>query len=108
MSSVAVMDVDLLYVPDCPNRERVRQRLGEALGAAGIAATIREIEIPTAEAAEAAGMHGSPTVLIDGRDPFATDGPVASMSCRLYRTSGSLDGAPSVRQLIDALAKLDG
>lgn len=97
------MDVDILYVPDCPNRQRARQRLDQALTAAGVAATVREREISTAEAATGAGMRGSPTVLIDGRDPFADGAAVASLSCRLYRSNGSFDGAPSIHQLIAAL-----
>ena len=28
------------------------------------------------------GMHGSPTILIDGIDPFAVPGQPASVSCR--------------------------
>ena len=50
------------------------------------------------------GMHGSPTILIDGIDPFAVPGQPASVSCRLYRDSdGRADGAPSVRQLRRAI-----
>jgi hypothetical protein len=49
-------------------------------------------------------MHGSPTILVDGVDPFAGPGAAASLSCRLYRNSeGRADGAPSVRQLRRAI-----
>ena len=34
--------------------------------------------------AAAAGSHGSPTVLIDGHDPFTAAGIAASVSCRLF------------------------
>jgi hypothetical protein len=45
-------------------------------------------------------MHGSPTLLIDGRDPFAQPGAQASVSCRLYRgADGRASGAPSVTEL---------
>jgi len=97
------MDVDILYVPDCPNRQRARRHLDRALAAAGVAATVRETEISTGEAAAVAGMRGSPTVLIDGRDPFVEGGEAASVSCRLYRSEGSFDGVPSVHQLVAAL-----
>jgi hypothetical protein len=47
---------------------------------------------------------GSPTLLIDGVDPFAAPGEPASLSCRLYRLpDGSLDGVPSLDQLRAAL-----
>jgi hypothetical protein len=46
------------------------------------------------------GMHGSPTILVDGVDPFAEPGQPGTVSCRLYRDSdGRVDGAPSVSQL---------
>jgi hypothetical protein len=50
------------------------------------------------------GMHGSPTLLIDGADPFAEPGQPPSMSCRLYRDeNGQLSGAPSLGQLRQAI-----
>ena len=45
-------------------------------------------------------MHGSPTLLIDGVDPFAAPGRPSSLSCRLYRdATGHADGAPPVDAL---------
>ena len=38
---------------------------------------------PLREEAARYGMQGSPTILIDGRDPFAEPGAAASLSCRL-------------------------
>jgi hypothetical protein len=50
------------------------------------------------------GKHGSPTLLIDGADPFAEPGQTPTMSCRLYRDeNGQLSGAPSLRQLRQAI-----
>jgi len=49
-------------------------------------------------------MHGSPTVLVDGRDPFAAPGTPASVSCRLYQDEGGrAQGAPSLTRLRQAL-----
>ena len=59
-----------------------------------------------ADEAEAAsrGMHGSPTILINGADPFAEPGQPASMSCRLDRGSdGRISGLPSAGQLRQAI-----
>ena len=51
-------------------------------------------------------MHGSPTILVDGIDPFAEPGQPASVSCRLYRHgNGQVDGAPSVSQLRQAIGE---
>jgi hypothetical protein len=45
-------------------------------------------------------MTGSPTLLLDGRDPFARAGQEPAISCRLYRDADGRSGpAPSVAQL---------
>ena len=54
--------------------------------------------------AAASGMHGSPTLLIDGVDPFGPPDQRPSLSCRLYRdAAGRPAGAPSVAALRQAL-----
>lgn len=60
----------------------------------------RQVVHDTAAAA-ATGMAGSPTLLIDGIDPFAGDpAPAPSLSCRLYRDQdGAVHGCPSLAQL---------
>ena len=97
------MDIEILTVPDCPHRDRVIDRLREALEVTGVAADVRHTSIETDQAARARGMHGSPTILIDGRDPFATAATTPSLSCRLFRTDDGHDGAPTTGQLVDAL-----
>ena len=50
-------------------------------------------------------MHGSPTLLVDGTDPFAVPGQPPSLSCRLYRdAAGRMSGAPTVEALRRVLA----
>ncbi|MZD04472.1 alkylmercury lyase [Streptomyces sp. SID5785] len=100
------MRITVLTVPDCPNAPVAADRVRTAL--AGRAATVDYVEVT--EEAEAArwGMTGSPTVLVNGTDPFASAGATASVSCRIYRhADGSTDGAPGVdelRQALDAAA----
>jgi hypothetical protein len=48
-------------------------------------------------------MRGSPTILIDGADPFEEAGVPLGMSCRIYTTEHGMNGAPSVAQIIEAL-----
>jgi hypothetical protein len=97
--------IDILHVTDCPNLDRARMNVRAALDATGLTATVRAVEIATAEAAVEAGMHGSPTILIDGVDAFAATDDVASMSCRLYAAAdGRTGGTPTVEQLTAALA----
>ena len=51
-------------------------------------------------------MAGSPTLLVDGLDPFGDEqGCECGVSCRLYRDeNGQITPAPSVGQIRDALA----
>jgi hypothetical protein len=49
------------------------------------------------------GNRGSPTVLIDGEDPFADPDAPVGLACRVYPTADELAGAPSVAQLTAAL-----
>ncbi|MEU1404822.1 alkylmercury lyase family protein [Streptomyces sp. NPDC005728] len=93
------MRVEMLTVPDCPNGPVLRERLALAL-AGHTDAEVTEHVVDDQAEAEQRGMHGSPTLLVDGRDPFAAPGTAASVSCRLYRgTDGRLGGAPSVEEL---------
>ena len=98
------MHVTVLAVPGCAHLPVLAERLGEALDGLP-AVTVSSQLIATEEEAARSGMHGSPTILIDGLDPFAVPGQPASVSCRLYRDSdGRTGGAPSVSQLRCALA----
>ena len=97
------MHLTVLFVPGCPNVRLLEQRLMQALGDVDDVAISRH-EIADQDQAARRGMHGSPTILVDGIDPFARPGQQASLSCRLYRnTRGKTDGAPSVRQLRTAI-----
>jgi hypothetical protein len=89
----------MLAVPDCPNAPVLARRLAEVL-AGRPDVTVRHRVI--ADLAEAAmwGMHGSPTLLVDGTDPFAAPDGGPAVACRLYRgEDGRLDGAPTVAAL---------
>jgi len=64
------MELTLLTVPACPNAAALEERLAAAL--AGHPDTVlHRREITDEREAAQAGMHGSPTLLIDGVDPFA-------------------------------------
>ena len=84
------MRIEVLHVADCPGTAVLLARL----------AALTNVRVETrlvedGETAVALGMTGSPTILVDGRDPFAA-GSGPSLSCRLYR-DGS--GSPSVSEL---------
>jgi hypothetical protein len=96
------MELTLLTVPGCPHATAFEERLAAALAGYPGAVLHRRV-IATAREAAAAGMHGSPTLLVDGADPFARPGEAASLSCRLY--PGGAGGLPSVASLRDALSQ---
>jgi len=97
------MRITVLAVPGCPNAPVMRERIATALG--GRTAHIAMVEVSEDDEAARCGMTGSPTVLLDGIDPFAAAGAVPGVSCRLYRDEDGLTvGAPSVALLLRALA----
>ena len=57
----------------------------------------------TPEEAEAIGFLGSPTVRINGADPFAEPGAGVGLTCRLYPTSTGLAGGPTIEQLLEVV-----
>ena len=102
------MHIAILHVPDCPNLALTRSRVSAALGRTGVDASVRVVLVAGPTAADELGMHGSPTITINGHDPFNHDQRRGSMSCRLYWAEGRIDGAPGVEELIAAIARAQG
>lgn len=96
------MNITLQYFDDCPNWKLVDANL-EALKAEGLDLEVAYELIETPEAATAAGFRGSPTVLVDGIDPFADPDAPVGLSCRVYRTAEGLAGSPTLDQLREAV-----
>jgi hypothetical protein len=98
------MRLEILHVPDCPSVAVLLERLAWATaGRADVEISLRLVE--DAGTAAELGMRGSPTLLVDGADPYADLAQPTSVSCRLYRDAGGgLGGAPSVASLQAVLA----
>lgn len=97
------MQLTVLAVPDCPNASVLDGRLEAVLDGRPEVSVAHEVISDESEAARW-GMHGSPTLLIDGADPFAGQGRAPGLSCRLYRDEDArLSGAPSISQLRQAI-----
>lgn len=101
------MDLQLLLVDGCPHAGLARERLADAIAQIGIEASIDERIVGTTAEAEDIDFSGSPTILVDGRDPFPTS-TSAGLSCRLYPTATGSDGAPAVEDLVAALRRASG
>ncbi len=99
------MHIVLRYFDGCPNWETARARLDEVLRETGLAGKAElHLEIVSSEEeAERLRFRGSPTILIDGVDPFADDAAPFGLSCRIYMTDRGCDGSPSLEQLREIL-----
>jgi len=92
--------IELQYFPGCPHWELAADRVREVAERRGLHVTYRVID-NDAEATRVR-FRGSPTILIDGRDAFASGDEPVGLSCRLYATPDGMQGAPTIDQL-DAL-----
>jgi predicted DsbA family dithiol-disulfide isomerase len=102
------MHLTVLAEPGCPNAAVLAGRLAAVLNGRADVSVSHEVITDEGEAARR-GMHGSPTLLIDGVDPFAEPGQQPGMSCRLYRTEdGQISGAPSADRLRQAIGQALG
>ena len=95
------MRVQVLYQPDCPHVDLMGQRVKEAIRSRPdilIEFTERPFDV-------LAVLGGSPTMLIDGLDPFDNGERSPEPRCRLYLTEAGLEGSPSIEQLRSAFAQ---
>lgn len=102
------MKIEVLSVPDCPNRTRALDSVREALAAMNAHAEILEIIVVDDLAAARLGFPGSPTIRVNNRDvdplPLSEEHP--ALQCRLYpgaRYPGVPDRETIVRALCEAM-----
>lgn len=102
--SSPLVDIELLYVDGCPNWPLTHARLAEVLEHTGLGEEpIDLIEVTTAEQAGALEFPGSPTIRINGHDPFRSDDDFSAQKARVYSTPDGPAGAPTREQLIHAI-----
>ena len=93
---MAETKVELVYFDGCPNADQARNALRTVLGEGAW----REWNLSSADTPDRFRRHGSPTVLVEGRDLTGAGGENAAMACRG-------DGAPSADAIRRALT-VDG
>ena len=97
------MELTVLAIPGCPNAPVLDRRLAVVLAGRPEVTVTRQVITDAAEATRW-GMHGSPTLLVNGQDPFAEPGARPAVACRIYRgEDGRPDGAPTVAALLRVL-----
>ena len=100
MCTLGGVRVDIRYFDGCPSWGVAEERLHHVLTELGWQELVIEREcVESPERAGAIGFRGSPTVLIDRAGPFLDETAPVGLSCRLYRTEGVTEGAPSLAQL---------
>lgn len=97
------MKIQLLYFDDCPAYQTALSLLREALSAAGRSDPIETIEIKAEADVQRWKFIGSPTIRIDGIDPFDQGTSNFGMECRIYQTPDGLKGWPTKSMLAEAL-----
>jgi hypothetical protein len=100
----APIDVELLLIPDCPNGSTAHELLRSSLRDAGLLSTpIRVSVIDSQRAAVQRGFVSSPTILINGVDPFAEAGRPPALACRVYPSPSGPSGLPPADQVRAAI-----
>lgn len=95
------MLITLQYFDGCPSWQTAGQRVRQLADECDLDVEYQLVE--TADDAEKLSFRGSPTILVDGRDPFAAGDEPVGLSCRIYRTPTGPAGSPTVEQLREAL-----
>ncbi len=115
------MQVKILYFRGCPNWQKAVDRTRTALAELGRVDVAIQLEDVNQKPQLPRHWAGSPTVLVNGQDPFVADGSALGDdragadgrsaapapgrdACRMYRTGAGLEGAPSADQLRTALS----
>lgn len=100
------MDIEILYVDQCPNADEAGVRVKEALAEVGLVDVAVAYRLLTTDGEVATvPFAGSPTILIDGVDAFPDADRVTDLACRVYPTEDGLKGYPTVDQLAAAIRR---
>jgi hypothetical protein len=106
---MAEMKVQLLYFDGCPHWKVLEKRLRQALDLLDDPSTIEYLQVESQREVERLGFAGSPSVLLNGTDPFRSPTGAIGLTCRVYLTPDGPSGSPTLDQLVGALrADIDG
>ena len=97
------MKVQLLYFSGCPHWTVLEKRLREALELLDDPSTIEYLQVESQGEAERLRFVGSPSLLLNGTDPFPSSTSAIGLSCRVYSTPDGPSGSPALEQLVGAL-----
>ncbi|MCL5048314.1 MAG: hypothetical protein M1374_05975 [Firmicutes bacterium] len=102
--------IEVLHIQDCPNHEPLIAELNEILEKHSGQYVLEEVLIASDEQGKKLGFHGSPTVLVDGEDPFPHAQGEVGLSCRRYEKNVSgkvvVSGYPDSEDVLGVLENL--
>ena len=98
------MNVRFLYSEDCPSHEEALERLRRVLQEEGVEPNMEVVRVDTFEQAERERYHGSPTIMIEGRDICPVEDTHYAPSCRAYvLEDGRISPLPSAHMIRKAI-----
>lgn len=88
--------MELLYLPECPNRGEAAELVRSVLLAEGLCAELQEVAIRDHEEVTAYAFPGSPTIRINGQDIENVPSDILGVgfACRTYLVEGKAQGIP--------------
>ena len=100
------MDIELLVIDGCPHEGAAGIVLRRALNDVGLGRVpIRTRLVTTEREARDLDFPGSPTVRINGEDPFEHRSQDFGLACRTYVTGGVRSAVPDLHLLRQALKR---
>ena len=98
--------IELIFDSDCPNVDAAREQIGRALDGLRLPSEWVEWNRADPKAPSYVQRHGSPTVLVDGRDIVGSDHTTDSSACRIYfQPDGTMSGVPDWQDIRSALER---
>lgn len=96
-----LMKVELLYFEGCPHWKTMARQLDSL--APELCFSWTPVLVETPESAVDFQFHGSPSLHVDGVDPFAAPDAPVGLACRIYQTPNGPSGTPDIDMLKEAL-----
>ena len=87
----------------CPHFNETFQLVSTILETSGTHGVLRTTLVSSVDQAEELGFVGSPTLLIDGVDPFADKSSRVGLACRMYGSGADRSGVPPKGEVENAL-----
>ncbi len=94
--------VELLYFDGCPHWRAVAECLASLQAELGF--ELDRVLVTTPDEASRLAFMGSPTIKVDGVDPFASNVDQIGFACRTFETPAGRAGSPTLEQLRRAIS----